>query len=106
MSVYDERPWTALYAPGLPHDIEPEHDSMLAAFRHTADRIPDQTAVQYFDLAARGSSASRGGDCRARFLTHGTSRSRASRTSPSRARAAGSIHRQRAPPSITSVGRP
>jgi long-chain acyl-CoA synthetase len=51
MSVYDQRPWTALYAPGLPHDIEPEHDSMLAAFRHTVDRSPDQTAVQYFDRA-------------------------------------------------------
>lgn len=51
MSVYDERPWLKQYAPGLPHDIEPEHDSMLAAFRHTADRIPDQTALQYFDRA-------------------------------------------------------
>ena len=30
MSVYDERPWLKQYAPGLPHDIEPEHDSMLA----------------------------------------------------------------------------
>jgi long-chain acyl-CoA synthetase len=51
MSVYDERPWLALYAPGLPHDIQPEHDSMLAAFRHTADRVPDQVALQYFDRA-------------------------------------------------------
>jgi long-chain acyl-CoA synthetase len=51
MSAYDERPWLKLYAPGLPHDIEPEHDSMLAAFRHTAARVPEQTAVQYFDTA-------------------------------------------------------
>jgi len=51
MSVYDERPWLKLYAPGLPHDIELEHDSMLAAFRYTADRIPDRTALQYFDTA-------------------------------------------------------
>ena len=53
MSVYDERPWLKLYAPGLPHDIEPEHASMLAAFRHTAARVPEQTAVQYFDTAIR-----------------------------------------------------
>jgi long-chain acyl-CoA synthetase len=51
MSVYDERPWLKLYAPGLPHEIEPEHASMLAAFRHTAERGPEQTAIQYFDRA-------------------------------------------------------
>ncbi len=51
MSVYDERPWLALYAPGIPHHIEPEHESMLAAFRHTAARVPDKTAIQYFDSA-------------------------------------------------------
>ena len=51
MSVYDERPWLKLYAPGLPHDIEPEHASMLAAFPHTAARVPAQTAIQYFETA-------------------------------------------------------
>jgi len=51
MSVYDEQPWTALYAPGIPHEIEPEHESMLDAFRQTADRGPDKTAIRYFDTA-------------------------------------------------------
>ncbi len=49
MSVYDERLWLKLYANGLPHDIEPEHDSMLAAFRQTAQRLPDKPALIYFE---------------------------------------------------------
>jgi hypothetical protein len=49
MSIYDERPWRKHYANGLPHDIEPEHESMLAAFRHTAQRIPDKPALIYFE---------------------------------------------------------
>ncbi len=51
MSVYDERPWLRLYAAGIPHHIEPEHGSMLDAFKHTAARFPDKTALQYFDSA-------------------------------------------------------
>ena len=51
MSVYDERPWLKLYAAGIPQGIEPEHGSMLAAFKHTAARAPDKTAIQYFDSA-------------------------------------------------------
>jgi long-chain acyl-CoA synthetase len=51
MSMYDERPWLALYGPGIPHDIEPEYDSMLAAYRATATRHPDKAALQYFDEA-------------------------------------------------------
>lgn len=43
MSIYDERPWLALYAPGVPHDIEPEHDSMLVAFEHAVSADPDKT---------------------------------------------------------------
>jgi long-chain acyl-CoA synthetase len=49
MSLYDERPWLKQYPPGLPHDIEPEHATMLAAFKATAERAPDTTALQYFD---------------------------------------------------------
>ncbi|MBV8221316.1 MAG: AMP-binding protein [Solirubrobacterales bacterium] len=49
MSIYDERPWLALYGPGIPHDIEPEHDTMLSAFHATVSRDPDKTALQYFD---------------------------------------------------------
>jgi long-chain acyl-CoA synthetase len=51
MSIYDERPWLALYGPGVPHDIEPEHETMLAAYQATAARDPGKTAVQYFDAA-------------------------------------------------------
>jgi long-chain acyl-CoA synthetase len=51
MSVYDERPWLKQYPAGLPHDIEPEYASMLAAFKATAERIPYKTALQYFDSA-------------------------------------------------------
>jgi long-chain acyl-CoA synthetase len=49
MSVYDQRPWLKLYAPGVPEAIEPEHDSMLAAFRQTASGNPEKTALQYFE---------------------------------------------------------
>jgi long-chain acyl-CoA synthetase len=51
MSVYEERPWLKLYAEGVPHDIEPEHDSMLAAFGETVKRAPDRPALLYFDTA-------------------------------------------------------
>ncbi len=51
MSIYDERPWLKLYGPGIPHDIEPEHESMLAAYRATAARDPEKTALQYFEKA-------------------------------------------------------
>jgi long-chain acyl-CoA synthetase len=51
MSVYDERPWLELYAPGVPHEIEIEHPSMLAAFEAAAARASERTALQYFDTA-------------------------------------------------------
>jgi long-chain acyl-CoA synthetase len=51
MSIYDERPWLALYAPGVPHDIEAEYDSMLVAFEHAVSADPGKTALQYFDSA-------------------------------------------------------
>jgi long-chain acyl-CoA synthetase len=51
MSIYDTRPWTRLYSVGLPLDLELEHESILAAFRHTATRVPDRIALRYFDTA-------------------------------------------------------
>jgi long-chain acyl-CoA synthetase len=51
MSVYDERPWLARYPRGLPHEIEPEHETMLDAFAATVRRLPDQPAILYFDRA-------------------------------------------------------
>ena len=41
MSVYDERPWLARYPRGLPHEIEPEHETMLDAFAATVRRLPE-----------------------------------------------------------------
>src|SRR5436305_14794634 len=49
MSGYDERPWLALYGPGIPREIEPEHENMLAAFGDAAARNPDAIAIRYFD---------------------------------------------------------
>jgi long-chain acyl-CoA synthetase len=51
MSVYERRPWLRLYGPGVPHEIEPEHESMLAAFRRTAASKPGRVALRYFDTA-------------------------------------------------------
>ena len=51
MSIYDQRPWLGRYGHGVPHDIEAEHESLLAAYRATAARDPDKTALQYFDRA-------------------------------------------------------
>jgi long-chain acyl-CoA synthetase len=49
MGLYDERPWLSLYDAGRPHELELDHESMLSAFRHTAHRVPDRTAMLYFD---------------------------------------------------------
>ncbi len=51
MNAYDERPWLELYAHGVPHEIKPEHQSMLAVFEHTAARCPEKPALWYFDTA-------------------------------------------------------
>jgi long-chain acyl-CoA synthetase len=51
MSVYDERPWLARYPRGLPHEIEPEHETMLDAFAATVRRLPARPAILYFDRA-------------------------------------------------------
>jgi long-chain acyl-CoA synthetase len=51
VSVYDERPWLARYPEGLPHEIQPQHETMLAAFAATAARLPDRPAILYFDRA-------------------------------------------------------
>lgn len=55
MSVYDERPWLALYPEGRPADIELEYDSGLAMFRAAVERAPDCPMLVYFDgeLSAR-----------------------------------------------------
>ena len=49
MSIYDERPWLARYAPGQPADVEVEYDNAVTMFAATAARTPDGDAVRYFD---------------------------------------------------------
>jgi len=49
MSVYDDKPWLALYAPGQPAGIAVEYDNAVAMFRATLERHPDQDAIRYFD---------------------------------------------------------
>src|SRR2546423_3064150 len=51
MSVYDERPWLKQSPAGLPTDIEVEHETALDMFKATAARVPDGTAIHYFDSA-------------------------------------------------------
>ena len=49
MSVYDERPWLARYAPGQPADIDVEYDTAPAMFAATVARNPGGDAIRYFD---------------------------------------------------------
>jgi long-chain acyl-CoA synthetase len=49
MSIYDEKPWLARYAPGQPAEIAVEYDNAVAMFRATLERNPDGNAIRYFD---------------------------------------------------------
>jgi long-chain acyl-CoA synthetase len=59
VSVYDERPWLALYDEGKPDHIELEHESGLDMFRAAVDRAGDRPFVRYFDTALTGSDVDR-----------------------------------------------
>jgi long-chain acyl-CoA synthetase len=48
VSVYDERPWLALYG-DQPADYEIEFDDALSMFRAGVQRDPDGDALRYFD---------------------------------------------------------
>ncbi|WP_344129207.1 class I adenylate-forming enzyme family protein [Saccharopolyspora halophila] len=48
-SVYDERPWKALYDGDIPAEIEPRFDNMLDVFAAAVRDDPDGTALTYFD---------------------------------------------------------
>jgi len=48
MSIYDEKPWLANYAPGRPAEIAPEYDDALAMFRASVARDPEGDAIRYF----------------------------------------------------------
>ena len=49
MSVYDEKPWLGRYPDAMPETIEIPFENGLAMFRSTVGRIPDSTAIHYFD---------------------------------------------------------
>ena len=49
MSVYEQRPWLALYGEGQPTDITPEHSTMLELFESSLAAAPDAVAIRYFD---------------------------------------------------------
>jgi long-chain acyl-CoA synthetase len=49
MSVYEERPWLALYGEGQPADTTPEHTTMLEVFEASLAAAPDAVAIRYFD---------------------------------------------------------
>jgi long-chain acyl-CoA synthetase len=49
MSIYDDKPWLALYAPGQPAEIAVEYNNAVAMFRATLERNPDGDAIRYFD---------------------------------------------------------
>jgi long-chain acyl-CoA synthetase len=49
MSIYDERPWLALYRDGIPADVKPEFRDALSMFAATVRASPQATAIIYFD---------------------------------------------------------
>lgn len=51
MSIYDQRPWLALYEEGQPTDIHPRERSSLEAFRLSVARHGDAPALHYFDAS-------------------------------------------------------
>ena len=48
MSVYDEKPWLALYDPGQPAELSLEHSDALAMFKASVRRNPDGDLIRYF----------------------------------------------------------
>ncbi|GAA4864588.1 hypothetical protein GCM10025787_57890 [Saccharopolyspora rosea] len=48
-SVYDERPWLALYEDDIPRELVCEFDDVLGLFAATRRRCPDRVAITYFD---------------------------------------------------------
>jgi long-chain acyl-CoA synthetase len=49
VSIYDEKPWLARYAPGQPAEIDVEYDNAVAMFRAAVESNPDGDAIRYFD---------------------------------------------------------
>lgn len=66
--IYEERPWLALYDEQDPGDLAPEFGDMLALFHETCRRVPDSTALTYFDGRITYSELDRLSDGLARYL--------------------------------------
>ncbi|MHA6792698.1 class I adenylate-forming enzyme family protein [Pseudonocardia bannensis] len=49
MSVYDDKPWLAIYDEGQPTEITPEFGDALAMFAASVQRAPDADIIRYFD---------------------------------------------------------
>ncbi len=49
MTSYEDRPWLAQYAPGVPACPAPEFTDALSMFRAAVEGRPEATAVSYFD---------------------------------------------------------
>jgi len=49
VTSYDDRPWLAHYARRVPHCTTPEFPDALSMFRAALERVPETTAVSYFD---------------------------------------------------------
>lgn len=48
MSIDTPRPWLASYAPGVPHDIEEQHGSLIDLVEESARRFPGGVALEFF----------------------------------------------------------
>ena len=48
MSLYDERPWSALYDEGVPADLEAPFPDCVSMFEAAVGRSPDKPLVHYF----------------------------------------------------------
>jgi long-chain acyl-CoA synthetase len=46
---YTDKPWLACFRTGQPARIQPEHPTILEAFRASVARAPGQVAIRYFD---------------------------------------------------------
>ncbi|GAA1837182.1 long-chain-fatty-acid--CoA ligase [Agromyces salentinus] len=49
MTIETPRPWLAGYAEGVPHDIEPQTDSLYDLVRGSVEAYPESVALEFFD---------------------------------------------------------
>ena len=49
MSIYDDRPWQALYRDWTPLEMTPDFGDALSMFAASVEAAPDARALQYFD---------------------------------------------------------